>query len=308
MDDPNMTMEDYIKLEEEKARRRGRVFNWETATYGKIRVDDDLHDLRFVEAEFPAIVIDDAFAPQDTLPCKSQVKNDNEKADITSFPPPKPTTSYVDDLDIFKDFDNEFPAIVYNDDQTFKSDYLTRQTLSPQHNNESDLKDETSVSEYDKEEQNILYFNDLFPFNIIRPNDLKSENDNDDNDIDIIYGTLTTMLERIYSREIHKVQVVDFLRMPELMRDGLFARMVMEHRDDVGVVVFTSQAWGPLVLELILEWSQETIKLEAVYSGIGITYRGGDGVPRSDAAVGAPGVAQDAPIVDEGGQADLAPA
>ncbi|GJR14704.1 hypothetical protein Tco_0797356 [Tanacetum coccineum] len=67
MDDPNMTMEEYIKLEEEKARRRGRVFNWQTATYGKIRIDDDLHDLSSVEAEFPAIVINDAFAPQDAL-------------------------------------------------------------------------------------------------------------------------------------------------------------------------------------------------------------------------------------------------
>ncbi|GKC39105.1 hypothetical protein Tco_1051489, partial [Tanacetum coccineum] len=75
MDDPNMTMEEYIKLEKEKARRRGRVFNWQTATYGKIRVDDDLCDLRSVEAEFPAIVINDAFAPQDTLQCKSQVFN-----------------------------------------------------------------------------------------------------------------------------------------------------------------------------------------------------------------------------------------
>ncbi|GJS68240.1 hypothetical protein Tco_0682805 [Tanacetum coccineum] len=41
-------------------------------------------------------------------------------------------------------------------------------------------------------------------------------------------------LERIYSREIHRVQVVDFLGMLELMKDGLFARMVMEHRDDAG--------------------------------------------------------------------------
>ncbi|GJZ06004.1 putative reverse transcriptase domain, ribonuclease H-like domain, aspartic peptidase domain protein [Tanacetum coccineum] len=73
MDVPNMTMEENIKLEEEKAHRRGRVFNWETATYGKIKIDNDLHDLRSVEVEFPAIVIDDAFAPQDALPCKSQV-------------------------------------------------------------------------------------------------------------------------------------------------------------------------------------------------------------------------------------------
>ncbi|GJZ10514.1 hypothetical protein Tco_0545273 [Tanacetum coccineum] len=65
MDDPNMTMEEYIKLEEEKARRH---------------------------AEFPTIVINDAFAPQDALQCKYQViylddlksdkDNDDDKIDI----------------------------------------------------------------------------------------------------------------------------------------------------------------------------------------------------------------------------------
>nr|GEV99031.1 hypothetical protein [Tanacetum cinerariifolium] len=33
MDDPNITMEEYIRLEEEKARRCGKVYNWETVTY-----------------------------------------------------------------------------------------------------------------------------------------------------------------------------------------------------------------------------------------------------------------------------------
>ncbi|GJR97190.1 hypothetical protein Tco_0269364 [Tanacetum coccineum] len=68
-------------------------------------------------------------------------------------------------------------------------------------------------------------------------------------------------LERIYTREIHRVHVVDFQGMPEILRDGLFARMAMEHRDEAGVVVFTSQAWGrlfgnrgPLVWDLILEF------------------------------------------------------
>ncbi|GJX24684.1 hypothetical protein Tco_0230980 [Tanacetum coccineum] len=84
-------------------------------------------------------------------------ENDNEKASIPSFLPPEPTTSYVDDLDFFKDFKNKFLAIVYNDAQTSKSDYLTEQTLSPRHNNESDLNDETSLSEYDVVGQNILY-------------------------------------------------------------------------------------------------------------------------------------------------------
>ncbi|GJX52622.1 hypothetical protein Tco_0280991 [Tanacetum coccineum] len=54
---------------------------------------------------------------------------------------------------------------------------------------------------------------------------------------------------------------MDFQGMPELLRDGLFARMAMEHRDEAGVVVFISQGWrrlfdtrGPLVWELILEF------------------------------------------------------
>ncbi|GKB82488.1 hypothetical protein Tco_0949383 [Tanacetum coccineum] len=73
LDNQNVTMEEYIRLEKEKARKCGKVFNWQTATYGKIRIDDDLHDLSSVEAEFPTIVINDDFAPQDTLQCKSQV-------------------------------------------------------------------------------------------------------------------------------------------------------------------------------------------------------------------------------------------
>ncbi|GJU78519.1 hypothetical protein Tco_1275589 [Tanacetum coccineum] len=120
MDNPNLTMEEYTRIEEEKARKRGKVFNWQTATYGKIRVDDDFYHLRSMEAEFPTIV--------------------------------------------------------------------------------------------------IWLFHQL-------------------------------------SRDI------DFLGMPELLRDGLFARMAMEHHDEVGVVVFTSQACrrmfstrGPLVWELILEF------------------------------------------------------
>ncbi|GJS33553.1 hypothetical protein Tco_0531935 [Tanacetum coccineum] len=40
MDNPNLTMEEYIRLGEEKARKRGKVFNWQTVTYGKIRVDE----------------------------------------------------------------------------------------------------------------------------------------------------------------------------------------------------------------------------------------------------------------------------
>ncbi|GJX99346.1 RNA-directed DNA polymerase, eukaryota, reverse transcriptase zinc-binding domain protein [Tanacetum coccineum] len=117
---------------------------------------------------------------------KTDSENDNEKVNMPLFPSPEPSVSCIDDLDFFKDFENEFPAIVYNDALTSKSDFSTEPTLCPQHIDEFDLKDKTSLSEYDEVEQNVLYFNDLFPFNIIYSDDLKSDKDNDDNEIDMI--------------------------------------------------------------------------------------------------------------------------
>ncbi|GJW22781.1 hypothetical protein Tco_0033403 [Tanacetum coccineum] len=59
MEDPNMTMEEFIMIEEEKARRNSKVYNWETAMYGRIRDDDEVHNLKSFKTEFPAIVFDD---------------------------------------------------------------------------------------------------------------------------------------------------------------------------------------------------------------------------------------------------------
>ncbi|GJX23497.1 hypothetical protein Tco_0227942 [Tanacetum coccineum] len=53
MDDPNITMEEYIRLQEEKALRHGRTFNWQTATYGKVEYYEDEDDC--LTTEFPAI-------------------------------------------------------------------------------------------------------------------------------------------------------------------------------------------------------------------------------------------------------------
>ncbi|GJW07621.1 hypothetical protein Tco_1570044 [Tanacetum coccineum] len=163
---------------------------------------------------------------------------------MPSLPSPEPTVSCFDDLDFFNDFENEFPAIVYNDAPTSKSDLLTEPILSPQHINEFDLNDETSLSEYDEEEQNVLYFNDLFPFNIIYPNDLKSEKDNNDNEIDIIQSSRDMALPPCDQRHQY-----------------LSTRMLIKHKDAQGLIVFTSRAWrrmfdirGPLVHELILEF------------------------------------------------------
>ncbi|GJU23437.1 hypothetical protein Tco_1156779 [Tanacetum coccineum] len=157
MDDPNITMEEYIRREEEKSCRRGKLYNWETATYGKIWDNEDVHDLGSVETEFPAIVFNDTLTSEAALSCEPMVsslnndeidfsisfdesnnenytviydkksfsykiisvndlktnsENDNDNVNMPSFPSPKPTVSYFDDLDFFKDFKNEFPAIV----------------------------------------------------------------------------------------------------------------------------------------------------------------------------------------------------
>ncbi|GKA90319.1 hypothetical protein Tco_0812189, partial [Tanacetum coccineum] len=230
MDNLNITMEEYIRLEEEKVRRRCKLYNWEIAKYGKTWYDEDVHDLISVETEFPAIVFDDAFTSEVTHSCeptisslnnieidfrisfdesddedytvifdknsfsyktistndlKTNSENDNDKVNMPSFSSPEPTVSCLNDLDFFKDFENEFPVIVYNDSLTSKSDFSTEPTLSPQHIDEFDLKDETSLSECDEEEQNVLYFNDVFPFNVIYLDDSKSDKDNDDDKIDI---------------------------------------------------------------------------------------------------------------------------
>ncbi|GKE24525.1 hypothetical protein Tco_1436037, partial [Tanacetum coccineum] len=196
--------------------------------------DEDVHDLRSVETEFPAIVFNDILTSNETLSyeptvsslndnkidfrisfdesddedytvvfgknlfsykmisandSKTDSENDNEKVYTPSFASPDPKVNCFDDLDFFKNFENEFPAIIYNDALTSKSNFLTEPTLKPQHIDEFDLKDETSLSEYNEVEQNVLYFNDLFPFNIIYPDDLKSGKDNDDNKINIIQSS-----------------------------------------------------------------------------------------------------------------------
>ncbi|GJT69033.1 hypothetical protein Tco_1028319 [Tanacetum coccineum] len=234
MDDPNITMEEYIRLEEEKACRRGKVYNWETATYGKIWDNEDVHDLGSVETEFPTIVLNNALTSEVTLSCeptisslnndeidfrisfdesddedctiildknsfsykiisvndlKTDSKNDDDKVNMPLFPSPKPTVSYFDDLEYFKYFENEFLAIVYNDTTTSKSDFLAEPTLCTQHIDEFDLKEETSLFECDEEEQNVLNFNDLFPFNVIYSNELKTDTDNDNDKVDIEHSS-----------------------------------------------------------------------------------------------------------------------
>ncbi|GJX93377.1 hypothetical protein Tco_0347963 [Tanacetum coccineum] len=60
MDELNITIEEYIQLMADKAHKHDQMFDWETATYGKIY--DDINLFKDVEADFPAIVYNDALA------------------------------------------------------------------------------------------------------------------------------------------------------------------------------------------------------------------------------------------------------
>ncbi|GKE23016.1 hypothetical protein Tco_1434528, partial [Tanacetum coccineum] len=199
MDDPNITMEEYIRLEKEKAHRRAIVFNDTLISKATLSCEPTVSSLNNYEIDFriPFDESDDeyctvifnknsfSFKIISINNLKTDSENDNDKVNMPLLSSPDPTVSYFDDLDFFKDFKNEFPVIVYNDSQMSKSDLLSEPILNPQHIDEFNLKDEKSLPECDKEEQSVLNFNDLFPYNVIYPDDLKSDKDNDDDKIDI---------------------------------------------------------------------------------------------------------------------------
>ncbi|GJT98317.1 hypothetical protein Tco_1093835 [Tanacetum coccineum] len=74
MDDPNITMEEYIRLEEEKARRCVRCITWKLLRM--VRSGIIVHDLGSVETEFPAIVFNDTLTSEALL-CEPKPKQHN---------------------------------------------------------------------------------------------------------------------------------------------------------------------------------------------------------------------------------------
>nr|GEZ35121.1 hypothetical protein [Tanacetum cinerariifolium] len=128
-------------------------------------------------------------------------ENDIDKENMPSFPLPEPKVGYFNDLDFLKDFENEFPTIVHNDALTSKSDSSTEPDEIPHRIDDFDWKTKTSLFECDEKEQNILYFNDLFPFNAIYLDDLKSDKDNGDDKTDIKQFSRGADITRITRKE-----------------------------------------------------------------------------------------------------------
>nr|GEW21843.1 hypothetical protein [Tanacetum cinerariifolium] len=72
-------MEEYIRLEEEKAQRHGRTFNWQTATFKKVKYYEDENDcFTDFEAEFPTIVFDNKLTSDTTPSCEPTVSPPNK--------------------------------------------------------------------------------------------------------------------------------------------------------------------------------------------------------------------------------------
>ncbi|GKB46876.1 hypothetical protein Tco_0897629, partial [Tanacetum coccineum] len=166
MDDLNITMEEYIRLEEEKAHRRALVYNDALTSEVALSYEPMVSPLNDNQIDFRIsfdesddedyMIIYDKISFSYKIisfnDLKTDSENDNDKVNMPSFSLSEPTVEL---------------------------------TVSPQHIDEFNLKNETSLSECDSEEQNVIYFNDLFPFNVIYPNNLKSDKDNDDDNIDI---------------------------------------------------------------------------------------------------------------------------
>ncbi|GJZ22191.1 hypothetical protein Tco_0559230 [Tanacetum coccineum] len=145
MDDPDITIEEYIRLGKKKARRRAIVLNDSFTSYETPSCEPTVSSLNdeidfrisFDESDDKdyTIVFDKnsfSYKVSSTNDLKTDSENDNEKVNKPLFcRTAEPKVSCFDDLDFFKDFENEFLAIVYNDALTSKSDFLIEPTLKP---------------------------------------------------------------------------------------------------------------------------------------------------------------------------------
>ncbi|GJT45634.1 hypothetical protein Tco_0954349 [Tanacetum coccineum] len=323
MDDPTITIEEYIRLEEVKAQRHGRTFNWQTATFGKVKYYEDEDDcFTDFETEFPAIVFDNTLTFDIALPCEPTVsppsenkidfrisldesddedytvifdensfsykiiyvndlntdsENDGGKNNMPSSP--KPTVNYLDDLDCFNDFENEFSAIVYNDGLTSKPYLKIEPPISSKHVSKS----ETSLSEYDEKERNTLHFGDSFPLDVTFPDNLKTIKDIDD--YIFITQPFRYMAPLPAADQRHpwlRYQVEGYTEDLEgltlEMRQDFAVRLRIVYTGGEGQQVFVSYAWrrlfrirSPLVCEFILEFLS-TCRISDTEMGLDVAY------------------------------------
>ncbi|GJW87349.1 hypothetical protein Tco_0162689 [Tanacetum coccineum] len=297
MNDPNITMEEYIRLEEEKAQSHGETFNWKTTTFGRIRHYYEEECFTNFEEEFPAIVF-------------GKIKGnsfDSEQGGIMG--------EYDDERE---DFETEFPAIVFNN--TSDTTPPCKPTVSPPNENQIDFR--ISLDESDDEYYTVIFDENLFSYKIIYVNDLKMDSEDGNgnmptspkptidyfDDLDyfkdfknkfpaVVYndgltsksdlGTKPLVISesnsRPYRATLNQVYVLDFEGLTPEMRQDLAVRLRMVYSGE-GQQVFVSHAWRRLFggARRRMTWRQFILALglhteqEMAEAGFGAYWAGSD--------------------------------
>ncbi|GKF65799.1 hypothetical protein Tco_0192316 [Tanacetum coccineum] len=138
MDDPNITMEEYIRLEEEKDRRHGRTFNWQTATFGKVKKYED-------EDSHPNITMEEYIRLEEE---KDRRHGRTFNWQTATFGKVK---KYEDEDDYPIDFKTEFLAIVFDNTLTA---IPSEPTICPPNENEVDFR--ILLDEFDDEDYTMI--------------------------------------------------------------------------------------------------------------------------------------------------------
>ncbi|GJT74948.1 hypothetical protein Tco_1041673 [Tanacetum coccineum] len=246
----------YIKLQAEKAQRRGQMFNWETATYGK-SYGDDLDFFTGFKADYPAIVYNDALTSNENVPSKPPVSIYNAiKVDI--------------DFSIsFSDSDDEDYTFIC-DKNSFSYKLIPINDLKPEPvNDHVEINTELCSKNVDiKPMDSVVCISNHTT--LVESDECLETNHNKKRELSEIYspkplyGVSASPIRhmalpprdqryqylRFEGLEYTNANIVDFEE-----------RMLMEHRDAQVQSVLTSRAWGrlfrvrgPLVHELILEF------------------------------------------------------
>ncbi|GJU07568.1 hypothetical protein Tco_1123998 [Tanacetum coccineum] len=301
MDESDLTMEEYIEFQAEKAQRRGQTFTWETATYRKVYCDD-LDSFTDFEIDFPAIVYNDAYASSQNVSSEPTVSIYNEiKADIDfsiSF-----SNSEDDDYTVICDKDSFSFKIIHVSDlkPELVDEHVKINTESCSEN--IDIKPMESVTYVSKDITPIEFNENLETNHDDKSKPLKANN--------------------------FILIVLDFRGLTDEMAEGLSGRMVMEHRDaqeemesvgfggvdidSVSIPYLLAQYLRRLSLErkqgAMISEGQFVARLLQICEELDVTWAWVVLGPerQHDIAVGAPEVAGGAFVVDEGALAIPAP-
>ncbi|GJT25402.1 hypothetical protein Tco_0895339 [Tanacetum coccineum] len=171
---------------------------------------------------------------------KMDSNNENDKVNMPSFPLPDPMISHSDDLYFFKDFEDEFPIITYNDDLTSK---LTKPyDIQDDEINATQSSGRNAINIDNKSSDKPLKTgHDMAP--------LPSRDQRhpwlsylvEGYAEDIVYN-FEQRLETIWGRSVNRVDVLDFATLTDGMRQTLGDRLRMVYIGDDRQELFTSHA------------------------------------------------------------------